>query len=183
MFTGIIEDFVPVLKVTESSLVIKNLFGSDLKIGQSIACNGACLSVSSFTNEEISFDVLSETFRKTNLAETRFINIERAMLANGRFEGHVVLGHIDEVIIFLEKKEEISGIEFIFSLPKNTKYLVEKGSICLNGISLTIGNITDQSFSVFLIPLTLKHTNFEKINIGDRISLEYDYLGKLLLSQ
>ncbi len=183
MFTGIVEGFVPVVKRSKSSLVIKNMYSLDLKIGQSIACNGACLSVAKFSENEIEFDVLSETFRKTNLSEVSFVNLERAMLAGGRFEGHVVLGHVDEVIFFIEKKEEESGVEFVFSLPAQMKYLVEKGSVSLNGVSLTIGKITDKSFSVFLIPLTLKHTSFGEIEKGDKISLEYDYLGKLLLSR
>ncbi len=183
MFTGIVETFVRVKKRTLSSLVIENPFGNDVKIGQSLSCNGACLSVTSFTKEEIVFDVLSETFKRTNLAHAEYINIERAMLVGGRFEGHVVLGHVDETIVFLEKRKEESGIEFLFSLPKNMQYIVEKGSICLNGISLTIGTITNESFSVFLIPLTLEHTNLGVLQKGDRVSLEYDYLGKLLLAQ
>jgi len=183
MFTGIIETFVSVTKRSTSSLTIANPFEKNLCIGQSIACNGACLSVAQFSPEEITFDVLSETFKRTNLSSTSFVNVERAMPADGRFEGHIVLGHIDETITLLEKRNEESGIEFIFSLPTQKKYLVEKGSICLNGISLTIGNITDHSFSVFLIPLTLQHTNFGKIETNEKISLEYDYLGKLLLSQ
>lgn len=182
MFTGIIETFTPVISTSNNTLVIKNPFHNEqLKIGQSIACNGACLSITSFTDKDITFDVLSETFRKTNLATSTYVNLERAMSANGRFEGHIVLGHVDEVITLLEKKEEESGIEYIFSLPQKTEYIIEKGSITLNGISLTIGNITENNFSVFLIPLTLTHTNFGKTQRGDSISLEYDYISKIVL--
>jgi len=183
MFTGMIETFVPVKKRTESSLVVQNPFKEDLTIGQSIACNGACLSVVHFTKGEIEFDVLSETFRCTNLGSALFVNLERAMLAGGRFEGHIVLGHIDEMVFFLKKKEEESGVEFLFSLPKSMQYIVRKGSISLNGVSLTVGNITNKTFSVFLIPLTLEHTNLSRLQEGDEVSLEYDYLGKLVLSK
>lgn len=183
MFTGIVEDYSEVLKVTNSSLSVKRPKSfSDLSIGQSISCNGACLSVKSYTDNEISFDVLSETFRKTNLGTSKYINIERAMLSNGRFEGHVVLGHVDETIKLKDIKKDISGIEYVFSLPINKKYIVDKGSISINGISLTLCNIKENYFSVFIIPITLEKTNFKYLKIGDLVNIEYDYFGKLILN-
>ncbi len=183
MFTGIIETFTPVLEKTEYSLTIArpSIF-EKLTIGQSIAVNGACLSVARADEVSIGFDVLSETFRKTNLGDAKSVNLERAMRSDGRFEGHIVLGHVDTTIQLLKKNIEKSGIEAVFSLPSQKQYLVEKGSISLNGISLTIGNITEESFSVFLIPLTLEHTNMGNLNLGDLINVEYDYLAKLLIT-
>ena len=107
MFTGIIENNSPVVQKTNHSLKIKRPKGFEkLTIGQSIAVNGACLSVSRYDKESIEFDVLSETFRKTNLAETKNVNLERAMLANGRFEGHIVLGHVDDNLALKEIEKE-----------------------------------------------------------------------------
>lgn len=184
MFTGIIEYYTAIKKITESQIIITNPFPHEsLHIGQSIACNGACLSVTDYNDKTISFDVLTETLRKTNLGETQFVNCERALAVNGRFEGHIVLGHVDETVIFIEKKEEKSGIEFIFSLPSKKEYIVQKGSIALNGISLTIGNITQTTFSIFIIPLTLQHTNFSHIIMGEKINIEYDYMAKFAISQ
>jgi riboflavin synthase len=183
MFTGIIECFSEVKEVKNNLLVIeKPKKFIDLKLGQSIACNGACLSIKNYTNNEITFDVLSETFRKTNLGQSKFINIERAMISNSRFEGHIVLGHVDETIKLLDIKEDVSGKEYIFSLPLNKKYIVEKGSISINGISLTICNITEFSFSVFIIPITLEKTNFQYLKLNDLVNIEYDYIGKLILN-
>lgn len=181
MFTGIIETHTSVISTSNDMLFIKRPESfKELSLGQSIAVNGACLSVMSFSDTEISFSVLSETFRKTNLANSKTVNVERAMLANGRFEGHIVLGHVDDTIPLLEKKQEISGIEYIFGLPKHTEYCVEKGSITLNGVSLTIGNMTEKTFSVYLIPLTLEHTNLGALEIGEKVTIEYDYIAKLI---
>lgn len=182
MFTGIIESCVRVIDRSETSITLARPQSFDsLTIGQSLACNGACLSVSEYNDSTLSFDVLSETFRKTNLDTCTKVNIERALPTNGRFEGHIVLGHVDDTISFLSAHKESSGIEYRFSLPSQTQYLVEKGSIALNGISLTIGSITDTFFSVYLIPLTVEKTNFKTCIPHEKICVEYDYLGKLLL--
>lgn len=183
MFTGIVEHCVAVQSKNSNSITLERPERfADLSIGQSISCNGACLSVIHFDNETISFDVLTETFRKTNLGTATWVNVERAMPANGRFEGHVVLGHVDEVVTFLSAHPEESGTEYRFTLPQKMQYMVEKGSICLNGVSLTLGSVTHEYFSVYFIPMTLDITNFGKINLGDAVCLEYDYLGKLVLN-
>lgn len=181
MFTGIVETHTPLIKKTDNEIIMKRpeLFET-LHIGQSIAVNGACLSVTKYDDETISFTVLSETFRKTNLGSCHTVNVERAMLATGRFEGHIVLGHIDETIPLLKKQEEISGVEYIFAMPSKKKYLVTKGSIGINGVSLTIGNITENTFSVFLIPLTLTHTNLGLLQENEKVNIEYDYIAKLM---
>ncbi|MEI7510643.1 MAG: riboflavin synthase [Candidatus Peregrinibacteria bacterium] len=194
MFTGIIETSTPVLERSHDSLtIVRPKVFDDLRKGMSIAINGACLSVAHFDAEKIQFDVLSETFRKTNLGSVQEVNVERAMPANGRFEGHIVLGHVDESTILVEKKQEESGVEYIFELPNAQKknenakfqnhihFLIEKGSITMNGTSLTIGKITDSTFSVFLIPITMEETTFGKMNEGDLVNIEYDYLAKIII--
>ena len=204
MFTGIIEAQEKILEKTSGTLKISRpeIF-KDLLIGQSIAVNGACLSVVEFSDSEISFDVMSETFRRTNLGETTFVNVERAMLSNGRFEGHVVLGHVDGKAILVSRKKEESGEKFIFELlntPENSQniqnFLVEKGSICLNGVSLTLGKILEKKsenpenpeiseknriqFEIFCIPLTLAETNLGRLEISDSVTLEADYFAKIV---
>lgn len=183
MFTGIIESCVRVIHRSKTSLTLARPESiNSITVGQSLACNGACLSVSEYTDSSISFDVLSETFRKTNLSNCEQVNIERALPSNGRFEGHIVLGHVDDTISLLSTHQESSGIEYRFSLPTEKKYLVEKGSIALNGISLTIGKISNTFFSVYIIPLTLEKTNLKDCIPGQKVCVEYDYLGKLLLN-
>lgn len=189
MFTGIIEDTSQIQQKTSSLLrITRPEKFSSLSVGQSIAVNGACLSVSEYDEKSISFDVLSETFRKTNLGDAQKVNLERAMIANGRFEGHIVLGHIDTTLTLLSKKKEISGTELVFSLPEQKdeqKFFVSKGSISLNGVSLTIGNISKENniFSVFLIPITLEHSNLGTVSPGEKVTVEYDYLAKLMIQK
>ncbi len=190
MFTGIIETTTEITQRTNTSLtVLKPYFFDDIHKGMSIAVNGACLSVIDWDEKEMKFDVLSETFRKTNLQEVFFVNLERAMPANGRFEGHIVLGHVDKTILFLEKKEENSGTEYVFQKEsqeflneKNEQYILKKGSISINGVSLTIGNITNTTFSVFLIPTTLNQTTFGSLKEGEKVNIEYDYLTKIIIA-
>lgn len=181
MFTGIVESCTKVLERTEKKLVIaRPQIFENLKIGQSIATNGACLSVASFDKTSISFDVLSETYRRTNLADVSRLNLERAMRADGRFEGHIVLGHVDGMVQVLSREDEVSGTKMMLSLPREKKLLVEKGSITLNGVSLTLGKIFDESFEIYLIPLTLTDTNLGDIQVGDALTFEYDYIAKII---
>jgi riboflavin synthase len=193
MFTGIVETIAEVQKKTSEKLVIaRPQIFPKLSIGQSIAVNGACLSVSEYDEKSISFNVLSETFRRTNLSESKEVNLERAMLANGRFEGHIVLGHVDTTLRLLKKNTENSGVEYVFELPEDEeeqKFFVSKGSISLNGVSLTIGNISSKdenqknTFSVFLIPLTLEKTNLGNLKINEKVTVEYDYLAKFMINK
>lgn len=189
MFTGIIEAQEKILEKTSASLKISRpeIF-NDLKIGQSIAVNGACLSVTEFSDAEISFDVLTETFRRTNLGTAKIVNLERAMLSNGRFEGHVVLGHVDGKAKLISRIKEESGEKFVFEISSDLQgFLVEKGSICINGISLTLGKIFLErgtvQFEIFCIPLTLKETNFSTLNVSDEVTIEADYLAKVVLNR
>ena len=181
MFTGIIETTAKATKQTDEKLIISRPTKfKNLTIGQSIATNGACLSVAQYDDKTMSFDVLSETFRRTNLGTTKTVNLERAMPADGRFEGHIVLGHVDGTIELRERISETSGEKFIFSLPSKKKYLLEKGSISLNGVSLTLGKITDNTFEVFLIPITLEYTNLGNLAVGEKVNFEYDYVAKII---
>lgn len=183
MFTGIIEAKTRVLSFKNNLLRIERPQAfTELKIGQSIATNGVCLTVIDFDEQKIAFDVMPETIRRTNLSEAEVINLERALPASGRFEGHVVQGHVDGVLTLLERKQE--GDWQIFVLEKPIEYanlLVEKGSVALNGISLTIASVDKQIFSVALIPHTLENTNFNEAKIGEKINFECDILAKLLL--
>lgn len=182
MFTGIIENSAKLLKRTDTSITIKRPENfTKLTIGQSIANNGACLSVTKYDDTSISFDVVPESFARTNLASAELINLERAMTANGRFEGHIVLGHVDGVVELLKKKPEGEGERLTFSAPDTLKpFLTEKGSITLNGVSLTIASVSEKNFDVAIIPQTLEKTNFHALKTGDMVNYEADYFAKLL---
>ena len=181
MFTGIIETMVPVLSRTGSQLILRRpeCFTS-LQNGQSIAVNGACLSIVEYDDVQMIFDVVPETFLRTNLALTEHVNLERAMRADGRFEGHIVLGHIDGVVSLLERRKQESGEIYVFAMPSEfTHCLLEKGSVALNGVSLTLAAVSFDCFSVALIPQTIVHTNFDTLLIGGQINIEMDYIAKI----
>jgi riboflavin synthase len=187
MFTGIIETTAEVLERDDQLLIISRpkIFET-LSEGQSIAVNGACLSVKAYDKQSIRFDVLSETFRCTNLGSTKQVNLERAMSANGRFEGHIVLGHVDETTKFLKKQKEHSGVRYRFAIPNRLeKYIVPKGSIAINGISLTLATVDKQEkyFEIAIIPLTEEHTNFRDLEEGDLVNMEADYIWKAVLGE
>ncbi len=178
MFTGITEETAKVLDFSENILsVARPLTFAELKIGQSIAVNGACLSVASYDDEKMSFFLAQETQRKTNLVEQKAVNLERAMTMNGRFEGHCVLGHVEGIATFFERK----GENYFFHLPPELLlFCVEKGSIALNGVSLTIAEILEKGVRIAIIPLTAEKTNFSFFKAGDSVNVECDYFAKLL---
>jgi len=180
MFTGIIEAKVKVLNITKTNLEIKRpVFFENLKIGQSIAINGACLTVTILKKDKIGFDVIPETFACTNLADSKIVNLERALKASGRFEGHIVQGHVDGKIKLLARKIEGEGERFTFTKPvKYSQFFVPKGSIALNGISLTIASSSKDNFSVAIIPHTLEKTNFQELKINEEVNFECDVLLK-----
>ncbi len=185
MFTGIIESTAEVISFHDGVLKIKRPKQFiDLAKGQSIAVNGACLSVVSFSDTKMCFEVVPETLQKTNLSESKKVNLERAMRANGRFEGHIVLGHVDETITLLHREKEELGEKFTFELPKEfQKYIVQKGSITLNGISLTVADVKENSFLIAIIPHTLKHTNLCDLQAGETVNVETDIFAKYLEKQ
>jgi riboflavin synthase len=187
LFTGIIEEIGSIneLRVLSEGAVIslsaKQVL-SGLKIGDSVCVNGVCLTATSIGTDRFLCDVSSETFRRSNLNRARVgekVNLERSMAADGRFGGHFVQGHVDDIGRFIAKTASGDGFEMSFSFPRSLeRYLVYKGSIAINGISLTISSLENNSFSVSVIPHTFNSTNLKQVTIGDPVNLEVDILGK-----
>ncbi|BDD02735.1 riboflavin synthase [Aureibacter tunicatorum] len=187
MFTGIIEKTGIIRDIIkEGSNVIFKIeseLGPELKIDQSLAHNGVCLTVTEIQGNISSVTAVDETLKKTNLGDLQvgdIINLERAMASSGRFDGHVVQGHVDQVGT-CTKVQELEGswlydFEYDFDLHHNV--LVEKGSITINGVSLTCFDCENGSFRVTIIPYTHEHTNFKTLKAGDNINLEFDIIGK-----
>lgn len=186
MFTGIIEATGTVTGIrgegTNLIFTFRSGLASALKIDQSIAHNGACLTVTRVNNEEHEAVAIRETLQKTNLGSLKqqdTVNLERAMLLNERIDGHLVQGHVDTTGECAGRAEKNGSIEFLFRFPAQFAPLViEKGSICLNGISLTVFNVGTGTFTVAIIPYTLEHTNLKYLQVSDKVNLEFDIIGK-----
>jgi len=185
MFTGIIEAMGTVSTIeTEGSNVhfyIRSEITSELKVDQSVAHNGVCLTVVHIDKDQYKVTAINETLIKSNLGKLRpgnKVNLERSMASHGRFDGHVVQGHVDQVAICKRITEADGSYVFQFEVPGGTLLIVEKGSICINGISLTCFNVTDTTFEVAIIPFTFEHTNICDVRVNDPINLEFDILGK-----
>lgn len=185
MFTGIIEGLGIVKKIEKEGDNVHFTFSSDftneLKIDQSLAHNGVCLTVVAINGNEYMVTAINETLQKTNLGYLKIgskVNLERAMAANGRFDGHVVQGHVDQTAICKNIQDDNGSWVFTFEYEPNGNITVEKGSITVNGVSLTVVNSKENQFSVCIIPYTLEHTTFHSIKIGDTINLEFDIIGK-----
>lgn len=187
MFTGIIEETGKIESIRRHSLsasltVSCRRIMEDIHIGDSIAVNGICLTVTSFSGTEFTVDVMPETIDKTSLKQLRngsVVNLERAMAANGRFDGHIVSGHIDGTGTVLKIQE--NEIAVIFTIGASRELLdgiVPKGSVALDGISLTVVEVTDTAFSISLIPHTRTVTNMREKGVGDPINIETDVIGK-----
>lgn len=187
MFTGIIEETGKVEAVSKGSnsavitiAAVKVL--EDTKIGDSIAVNGVCLTVTSISGRKFSADVMAETLRRSSLGSLKhgsMVNLERAMAANGRFGGHIVSGHIDGVGVISSFEKEDNAVWVEIETPaKILRYIVEKGSITIDGISLTVAKLTDSSFAVSVIPHTGEETTLLNRNPGDIVNLENDIVGK-----
>ncbi len=187
MFTGIIEETGKVEAVAKGSnsavitiAAVKVL--EDTKIGDSIAVNGVCLTVTSISGRKFSADVMAETLRRSSLGSLKhgsMVNLERAMAANGRFGGHIVSGHIDGVGVISSFEKEDNAVWVEIETPaKILRYIVEKGSITIDGISLTVAKLTDSSFAVSVIPHTGEETTLLNRNLGDIVNLENDIVGK-----
>ena len=157
-----------------------------LKIGQSVALNGVCLSVTNISKNICSFEMIDETMKKTDLGNLKvgsLINIERSLKIGERLEGHFVLGHIDGVVTITKIEKKQKEVKIWFRIPKKlAKYVVQKGSIALDGISLTLVDVKKDLASVCLIPHTIKITNFRTKKIGDKLNIETDILGKYILN-
>ena len=154
----------------------------DVHVGDSIATNGVCLTVTSFSQHSFSADVMHETLNRSSLGSLHIgspVNLERAMLAGGRFGGHIVSGHIDGVGAIVSIKEDDNAVWYTISAPQNIlRYIIEKGSITLDGISLTVAKVTASDFSVSIIPHTRAETNLVSKKVGDVLNLENDLIGK-----
>ena len=179
MFTGIIETMAKVVQKTDSGMVIaRPLSFDDVKIGSSISVSGVCLSVVQLTESQMSFDVVPETWSRTKLGSVRqgdAVNLERSLKASDRFEGHIVQGHVEGT----GSVTDIHSGEMKISLPMPLmKHVVEKGSIALDGVSLTVAKIDGDVVTVALIPHTLKVTTLGTLHTGDLVNIETDILGR-----
>jgi len=191
MFSGIIEEAAKVVALQKDQenlhLTVSCSFVNDLKIDQSVAHNGVCLTVVSKTADTYTVTAIKETLDRTNLGllvPGSKVNLERSMLMNGRLDGHIVQGHVDQTAICTEVKEAEGSWYFTFEYPfdkemaKRGYMTVDKGSVTVNGVSLTVCNPTDTSFQVAIIPYTHEHTNFHQIKEGTVVNLEFDIIGK-----
>ncbi len=191
MFTGIIETTGIVRKIAESgtnkSFEIESNIGQELKIDQSLSHNGVCLTVERVENNIHRVTAIEETLKKSNLGllqEGSEVNLERCMLMNGRIDGHIVQGHVDDTAVCTKVVEKEGSWEYEFGYdPKFAALVIEKGSICLNGISLTVFDVKNDSFRVAIIPYTFEHTNIKYIKLSDRVNIEFDLIGKYILRQ
>jgi riboflavin synthase len=186
MFTGIVQKVGRVLEVEKSPDQIRVCIDSqfsDITLGESIAVNGVCLTVTEFTTEgRVFFYVSSETLDRSNLGSLEVssqTNLERALLASDRLSGHIVQGHVDGQAQFSGAKQVGESYEVVFELPHDlSRYCVEKGSISLNGVSLTLNQVTGNEIRIMLIPHTWQNTNLSRLRPGDRVNVEVDILAK-----
>jgi riboflavin synthase len=186
MFTGIIEVLGVVQKIesegTNVHFTIQSAISEALKIDQSVAHNGVCLTVVSLTESEHRVTAIQETLEKSNLGDLSVgskVNLERCMQMNGRLDGHIVQGHVDQTAVCIKREDLEGSWEYRFKYDSSSNNVtVEKGSVCINGISLTVVNSQKDEFSVFIIPYTYENTNLQEVNVGDRVNLEFDIIGK-----
>lgn len=186
MFTGIIEGLGKVEDIRQEGsnyhFRLSGPFTAELRVDQSVSHNGVCLTVVEINGDSYVVTAVEETLIKTNLGKLKagdLVNIERCMAANGRFDGHIVQGHVDTVgkVLRIDEREGSWLIDFEFPRAFSTM-IVEKGSICINGVSLTCFDIGDQTFRVTIIPYTWEHTTFHSLKVGDAVNLEFDIVGK-----
>ena len=195
MFTGIVEGVGTVNKISKitknrSAIEMTIDLGKQvkgLKIGQSVAVNGVCLTATKISKSKCIFEMIEETTKKTDLGNLKVggvVNIERSLKAGDRLEGHFVLGHVDGVAIIKKILKKPKDVQVYFEVPKNlAKYIVKKGSITIDGISLTVVDIKKTLAYVSLIPHTIEITNFHTKKVGDKVNIETDILGKYILKQ
>jgi riboflavin synthase len=186
MFTGIIETMGEIREIsslgTNTSFWIASPISAELKPDQSIAHDGICLTVEDIKEGMHRVTAIQETMKKTNIREWilgKRVNLERAMLLNSRLDGHFVQGHVDATAFCSERKDSNGSWEYRLEFPKQfSKMIIEKGSVCLNGISLTAFCVKKKSFRVAIIPYTFEHTNMKDLNPGMRLNIEFDLIGK-----
>ena len=187
MFTGIVEEVGVVAKISDNGMTVRaTQVTEDLKLGDSIAVNGACLTAVSFDRTEFSVDLSPETMRRTSLGQLSVggpVNLERALLASDRMGGHIVQGHVDGTGRVMSTKRDRDSTIFRIRVPKRlNRYIVEKGFVAVDGISLTVVKRGASSFTLAVIPYTLANTNLAALSVGDRVNLEADILAKYVES-
>jgi riboflavin synthase len=186
MFTGIIETLGKVQELKNENdnlhISVKSSITNELKIDQSVAHNGVCLTVIDIKDDVYTVTAIRETLEKTNLSDWKtgdLINLERAMLLGSRLDGHIVQGHVDQIGICKSVEQANGSWYYTFNYnPKLSNITIEKGSITVNGVSLTVVNSKENEFSVAIIPYTFEHTNFQNFEVGTKINLEFDVIGK-----
>ncbi|WP_159801129.1 riboflavin synthase [Flavobacterium sp. MK4S-17] len=186
MFTGIIESLGTIKNIQEDNgnlhINISSAITHELKIDQSVAHDGVCLTVVALQDETYTVTAIQETLNKTNIKEWktgRYVNLERAMKLGDRLDGHIVQGHVDQTAICRVAKETNGSWYYTFEYDKTANNItIEKGSITVNGVSLTVVDSKSNSFSVAIIPYTYEHTNFKNIKEGNMVNLEFDVIGK-----
>ena len=193
MFSGIIEEFATVVAIKHDreniDFTLTCSFTSELSIDQSVAHNGVCLTVVKIEGDEYVVTAMKETLDRTNLGLLKVgdkVNVERSMVMNGRLDGHIVQGHVDQTAKCVKMEDANGSTYFTFEYPENREmtrrgyFTVDKGSVTVNGVSLTVCNPTANSFQVAIIPYTMAHTNFQDIRVGTVVNLEFDILGKYI---
>ena len=186
MFTGIIETLGKITDLRHERgnlhITVESAIAAELKIDQSVAHNGVCLTVIASADGKHTVTAIEETLNKTSLGMLQtgdLVNLERCMQMNARLDGHIVQGHVDQTAVCIDFKEIDGSWEYTFeydAAPGNIT--VEKGSVCVNGISLTVVNSKANSFSVAIIPYTFEHTNLQQVRVGSVVNLEFDIIGK-----
>ena len=193
MFSGIIEEFATVVEITHDKdnidFTLSCSFTNELSIDQSVAHNGVCLTVVSIDGDNYTVTAMRETLQRSNLGLLRKgdkVNVERSMLMNGRLDGHIVQGHVDMTAECIAKEDAAGSTYFTFKhafdkdMARRGYFTVDKGSVTVNGVSLTVCNPTADTFQVAIIPYTMEHTNFQDIHVGTVVNLEFDILGKYI---
>ena len=193
MFSGIVEEYAEVVKVVKDQenlhLTLKCSFVDELKIDQSVSHNGVCLTVVSIQDGTYTVTAMKETIERSNiglLAVGDKVNVERSMMMNGRLDGHIVQGHVDQTAVCTAVDDAQGSWYFTFKynfvkeMAKRGYFTVDKGSVTVNGVSLTVCNPTSDAFQVAIIPYTYEHTNFHTIKVGSVVNIEFDIIGKYL---
>jgi riboflavin synthase len=193
MFSGIIEEFATVVAIKKDreniDFTLKCSFTDELSIDQSVAHNGVCLTVVKIENGTYTVTAMKETLDRSNLGQLKVgdkVNVERSMLMNGRLDGHIVQGHVDQTATCIAMDDADGSTYFTFrydfskEMASHGYFTVDKGSVTVNGVSLTVCRPTENSFQVAIIPYTFEHTNFQDIRVGTVVNIEFDILGKYI---
>ena len=193
MFSGIVEEFATVVAIEKDRenvhFTLKCSFVDELKIDQSVAHNGVCLTVVRIVDGTYTVTAMKETLDRSNLGILKIgdkVNVERSMMMNGRLDGHIVQGHVDQTATCISKEDAQGSYVFTFQyafdkeMAKRGYITVDKGSVTVNGVSLTVCNPTDDTFQVCIIPYTYDNTNFHTFEVGTKVNIEFDIIGKYL---